>query len=237
MKRALYIVLIVGALASLVGCKTLEDALKPLESASAGTTSTPEDGLREALRVGTARAVDQLSSQGGFLDDALVRIPLPDKLDKVGSALRKIGLGSVVDDFETSMNRAAEEAVPLAKPVFMDAIREMSFEDAMSILRGKEHEATDYFRGRTSSRLGELFQPKVARALDDVGATREFNELMGKAQQIPFVETPPVDLAGYVTDEALDGLFDKLGDEEKKIREDPVARTTDLLKRWFGRSL
>lgn len=165
-----------------------------------------------------------------------MRIPLPDKLDKVGSALRKIGLDSIVDDFETSMNRAAEEAVPLAKPVFMDAIRAMSFEDAMSILRGRKHEATDYFRGKTSSRLAELFEPKVARALDEVGATREFNELMGKAEQILLVETPPVDLAGYVTEEALDGLFDKLGDEEKKIREDPVARTTELLERWFGRS-
>jgi len=128
----------------------------------------------------------------------------------------------------------AEQAAPLAKPVFVDAIRQMSFQDAMAILRGQKHEATDYFREKTSAQLAELFRPPVEQKLGEVGATRTFNDLMGRAKALPFVEVPSFDLAGYVTDEALAGLFKVLGEEEQRIRDDPAARTTELLQRWFG---
>jgi hypothetical protein len=147
-----------------------------------------------------------------------------------------IGADDEVDEFVTSMNRAAEAAAPVAKSVFVDAIRRMSFEDAMTILKGDEHEATDYFREHAGARLGELFAPIVDDKLQSVGATRSFNQLMDRTAEIPFLDKPAFDLQAYVTDRALDGLFLKLAQEEERIRTEPVARTTELLKKWFGRN-
>lgn len=227
-------ILVVLALAFLtLGCAPLLEGLESAVSAPSDR-STPADALREALRVGTARTVEALGASGGYLDHPQLRIGVPHKVEKIAKALRAIGLGKLVDDFETSMNRAAEQAAPLAKPVFMDAISEMSFEDALTILRGSSHEATDYFRAKTSARLTDLFQPKVSEQLASVGATRRFDELMDRASKLPLIKRPPLDLASYVTEEALDGLFDRLGREEVRIREDPVARSTAILKRWFG---
>lgn len=152
-----------------------------------------------------------------------MRIPLPDKLDRVGRALRTIGAGDVIDEFETSLNRAAEAAAPLARDVFHDAIRKMTIDDAVTILRGNSHEATDYLRLHSESTLADRFRPIVSDKLDSVGATREFNELVDRANRLPFVDRPGLDLTAYVTDKALDGLFVELGTEEPRIREDPVG--------------
>jgi hypothetical protein len=178
--------------------------------------------------------VDLLGRTDGYLGADDVRIPLPDKLDKIGTALRAIGAGDHVDDFVASMNRAAEAAAPVAKSVFVDAIREMTFDDAMTILRGRRHEATDYFRAHAGPRLAQRFRPIVEDKLDAVGATRSFNELMDRTARLPFLERPAFDLAAYVTDEALDGLFLRIAREEERIRTDPVARTTELLRKYFG---
>jgi hypothetical protein len=201
---------------------------------AAGDASTPEDGLREALRVGTDRAVGLLSEVDGYLGNPEVRIPVPDKLERIADGLAVIGAGRQVEEFVTSMNRAAEAAAPVAKQVFIDSIREMTFEDAMTILRGEAHEATDYFRRQAGPRLAELFRPIVEDKLESVGATRAFNDVMDQTERLPFVGRPAFDLTDYVTDEALDGLFGMIAREEERIREDPVARTTELLKRWFG---
>jgi len=218
-------------LAGLTGCAEI---LSELQIEGPADSATPTDGLREALRVGTGRAVEQLGRTDGYLGNAEVRIPVPDKVENVAKALRTIGAGHVVDEFVTSMNRAAEAAAPLAKTVFVDTVRGMTFSDAVAILRGKDHEATDYLRQNAGPRLAELFQPIVADKLDAVGATRSFEELVSRAEKLPFVRRPVFDLDGYVTGEALDGLFEMIAREEEKIRKDPVARTTELLRKFFG---
>ncbi len=234
MRRLLPTLAIACALLT-TGC--LDDAL--LESiqktVDPAAGSTPADGLREALRVGTERAVSSLGRTDGYLGSPELRIGVPEDLDKLARALRTIGAGEVVDEFETSLNRAAESAAPLAQEVFWNAIREMTIEDAMTILRGNAHEATDYLRTHAEPVLVERFRPIVSRELDSVGATREFNELVDRANRLPFVEKPVFDLPDYVTGEALSGLWKELGKEEQRIREDPLARTTELLKKYFGR--
>lgn len=212
------------------GCATLGEGVF---GEGGARDSTPEEGVREALRVSTQRAIEQLARPGGYALDPMLRIPVPDELEGIARGLRAIGLGSVVDEFEASLNRAAEKAAPLAKPVFLDAIRGMTFRDAMRIVRGDGHEATDYFELTSSARLETRFRPQVAEALNEVGATRELDELMRKAATLAFRDRPPIDLADYVTEKAVDGLFDALGREELEIRENPTARTTKLLERWF----
>jgi hypothetical protein len=213
------------------GCAEL---MAELQTTGAADASTPADGLREALRVGTDRAVARLGRTDGYLEADDVRIPVPDKLSKLSRALDALGAGDYVEEFVTGMNRAAEAAAPKAKDVFVDSIREMTFDDAVTILRGRQHEATDYFREHTGARLAELFRPIVAGKLDEVGATRSFNALLDQTHKVPFVERPVFDLTDYVTDRALDGLFLRIASEEERIRRDPVARTTELLREWFG---
>jgi uncharacterized protein DUF4197 len=197
-------------------------------------TKTAADGLKEALGVGTGRSVDLLGRPDGYLKNLEVKIPMPEKLHVVDKSLRTIGKGSMVDEFVTSMNRAAEAAAPLARSVFLDTIKQMSFKDALTIVRGKDHEATDYLRANAGPRLDTLFRPIVAQQLDKVGTTRSFDAMMGRASTLPFVGKSAFDLNTYVTGKALDGLFFMIGREEEKIRKDPVARTTDLLKKVFG---
>ncbi len=207
----------------------------PRELAATGLDSkTAADGLKEALGVGTSRSVDLLGRPDGYLKDLDVRIPMPEKLHVVDKSLRTIGKGNLVDEFVTSMNRAAETAAPLARSVFLDTIKQMSFADALTIVRGKDHEATDYLRANAGPRLDTLFRPIVAGQLDKVGTTRSFDAMMSRASALPFAGKSAFDLDEYVTAKALDGLFLMIGREEEKIRKDPVARTTDLLKTVFG---
>jgi len=197
-------------------------------------TETLIKGLKEALEVGSKRAIEEISQPGGYLDNKNIRIPLPDGIDKVASLLRKYGLEKQVDQFEESMNRAAEKAAPQATDLIVGAVKEMSFEDAKKIYQGSDDAATQYFKEKTSDKLRQLFQPSVKESLGQVGATRYYNDLAGEAKDIPFVgEKVNVDLDNYVTEEALNGLFTMLAAEEKKIRENPAARTTDLLKEVF----
>jgi hypothetical protein len=223
--------LIAFAALAAAGCAEM---LQAIESLDAEDASTPADGLREALRVGTSRAVKSLSAEDGYLGHDEVRIRMPDRLEPLARALDAVGQGDLVDEFVTSMNRAAEAAAPVAREVFLDSISEMTFDDAMTILRGEGHEATDYFREHAGPRLAERFRPIVDDKLDQVGATGDFNELVDKVNRLPFLQEPVFDLGDYVTTRALDGLFRMLAHEEERIREDPVARTTELLKKWFG---
>ena len=207
-------------------------------SSSTGGTSldprTAADGLKEALNVGTGRSVDVLGRPDGYLKNLDVKIPMPEKLRVVDKSLRAIGRSSLADEFVTSMKRAAEAAAPLARSVFIDTIKQMSFQDAMTIVRGKNHEATDYLRTNSGPKLDTLFRPIVGQQLDRVGTTRSFDAMMGRASTLPLVGKSAFDLNAYVTGKALDGLFFMIGKEEEKIRKDPVARTTDLLKKVFG---
>lgn len=197
--------------------------------------STVVAGLKQALQVGTERAIASTSKPGGFLEDPLLRIALPDDLDRMAKGLRAVGLGSQVDQLEVTMNRAAEAASAEAATVFWDAIRSMTISDAMGILHGGDDAATEYFRSRTEGTLRERFSPVVDDAMKQVGLVRLYDQLVGRSQLLGLFGSPTVDLDRYVTDQTLDGLFLVLAGEEKRIREDPVARSTDLLRTVFGR--
>lgn len=191
-------------------------------------------GLKEALAVGSERAIKGLSRSGGFLDDKDVRIPLPGKLRKIESSLRMLGQGKAVDEFLQTANRAAEQAIPKAAPIVGDAIRSMSFEDARKILSGPDDAATQYFRGKTSDSLTHAMLPIVSSATDKAGVTRAFKKMIDKAGPAASMLGDDLDVDEYIADKTLDGLFFKLAEEEKSIRRDPVARSTDLLKKVFG---
>jgi hypothetical protein len=191
-------------------------------------------GLKEALKIGTGNAVEKVSQVGGYFNNPKIRIPLPEKVQKVEKLLRVAGMGSQIDAFEKSMNRAAERAAPEAKSLFWGAIKKMTFSDAKNILNGRDNEATLYFKEKTSHRLNELAKPIIHDAMGEVGVTRAYQDLDAKARTIPFAGSLRFDLDQYVTDRALDGLFLMLAEEERKIRQDPAARVTDLLKKVFG---
>jgi hypothetical protein len=160
---------------------------------------------------------------------------LPENVQKAERILRKIGFGSQVDEFELSLNLAAERAVPRAKSIFWDAIKKISFSDTRQILKGPDDAATQYFRKKTSSHLRDEFKPIVNQAMSEVGASQIYKSIVRKIRVLPFTKTLSFDLDQYVTDKALDGLFSMLAAEEKKIRQDPSARVTDLLKRVFAK--
>lgn len=197
--------------------------------------STIIDGLKEALHIGAGNAVGFVSKMDGYYKNPRIKIPLPDAVQKVEKILRSVGYGPKIDASELSMNRAAEKAAPEAEAMFWDTIKNMSFSDARKILNGRENEATLYFKDKTQARLGEKFKPIVHDVMSSVGVTRKYQELDSKVSTIPFAESMSFDLDKYVTDGALDGLFLMLAEEEKKIRQNPAARVTDLLKKVFGK--
>lgn len=190
-------------------------------------------GLKEALKVGTARAVSAVSATDGYFGNPKIRIPLPDELQMAGNLLRKFGLDSTVDRFEESMNRAAEKAAPQAKESFLKALEQMTIDDAKKIYQGEDDAATRYFEDHTRTELREAFKPIIEDSMASVGVTRYYRQLVEKAKQYPLVGNLDLDLEKHVTNKALDGLFTTLAAEEKAIRENPTARTTELLKKVF----
>lgn len=196
--------------------------------------ATTASALRDALRLASQRAVSTTSKPGGFLDDPEIRIRLPGKLESMAGGLRALGMGAKVDELEVAMNHAAEHAAAEATPIFVGAIEKMSFQDAVGILRGSDTAATTYFKRTTSEPLRQKFRPIVDSAMQKVGVVRMYDDLVGQYASTPFTSAPQLDLNAYVTDQALAGLFKVVGDEEKKIRKDPAARTTELLKQVFG---
>ena len=201
-------------------------------------------GLKEALGKGVERAVSSLGRAGGFLTNLNVKIPMPEKLQTVEKTLRGLGQNQLADDFVASMNHAAEKAVPEAAAVFGDAIKQMTVTDARAVLSGADDAATQFFRRTTQTNLYARFHPLVQQATAQVGVTARYKELtskVGAAQSLGGLlgggakpAPAAMDLDGYVTDKALDGLFKVVAEEEKRIRENPLARTTDLLQKVFG---
>src|SRR3990172_8572521 len=187
-------------------------------------------GLKEALKVGTESTVKLTGRADGYFMNQAIRILMPEKLQTLEKGLRLVGYGPQVDEFVLSMNRAAEQAAPHAKKIFWDAIGEMTFDDARKILSGHQTAATDYFKAKTTGKLTAAFRPVVDRAMNEVGATRQYKELVRRFQPIPFLKTEAFDLDGYVVGKGLDGLFHMVGQEEIKIRTNPAAQATDLLK-------
>jgi len=214
------------------------DVLKNIQKAlQGGKDLSHEDiiqGLKEALEIGTANAVKTVSVIDGYYKNPKIKIPLPEDIQKARKLLTKAGLGSQLKRFELSMNRAAERAAPQAKRIFWDAIKQIRFSDAKRILKGADNEATLYFKGKTFNQLEKTFRPITRRAMTEVGVTRHYRELNDRMRHIPFLDRLSFDLDQYVTEKALDGLFLILAEEEKKIRQDPAARVTDMLKKVFG---
>lgn len=199
-------------------------------------------GLKEALGKGVQQAVSRLGHEGGFLTNLNVKIPIPEKLHTVEKTLRALKQDKLADDFVITMNHAAEQAVPEAASVFGEAIKVMSIEDAKTILTGTNNAATQYFRKVTETNLFEKFLPVVKKATDQTGVTAAYKKFMAKAGDgsafgsfgRSLLQTESIDVDAYVTNKALDGLFRMVAEEEKRIRENPVARTSDLLKKVFG---
>ena len=192
-------------------------------------------GLKEALQIGTENAVTLTGRLDGYFRNQAIKIPMPEKLHTLERGLRIMGYGPQVDEFVLSMNRAAERAAPFAKQIFWDAIGEMSFDDARKILTGGDTAATEYFKAKTTDKLVVAFRPVVGQSMDEVGVARQYKELVGLVQGIPFVKSETFDVDQYVVTKALDGLFHVVGEEERKIRTDPMARVTDLLKEVFAK--
>ena len=226
----------------------LKSAVSGTNAPSVAGAALPQDqivsGLKEALGKGVERAVASLGRTNGFLTNMNVRIPMPAKLQSVEKGLRVAGQGKLVDEFVTSMNRAAEQAVPTAAAVFGDSIKQMSIGDAKGILGGTNDAATQYFRRTTQTNLHAKFYPLVQKATDSVGVTASYKQMMGKFTSADSLgglfggkspaKLDAADIDSYVTDKAMDGLFKMVAEEEKSIRANPVARTSDLLQKVFG---
>ena len=191
-------------------------------------------GLKEALSVGTQRAVTQVGRTGGYLDNAAIKILLPQNLRPVEKVLRGAGQGAAIDGFIASMNHAAETAAPEAANIFGTAVKEMSIDDARRLLSGGNTSVTDYFKRKTSTQLATAFRPHVETAMRKNGVSQQYDALLGQAPRLPFLTSSKLDINTYVVNKALDGLFYVLGQQEMQIRTNPQARSTTLLKQVFG---
>lgn len=226
----------------ILSCGNMNDIMKNVEDIindSGAASSVPSNleignGLKEALVKGTTMGVSNLSQSGGYLNNPLFKIPFPEDAAKIESTLRGIGLGGEVDKVITSLNRAAEDAVTEAKPLFVDAIKQMTFADVKNILFGADTAATTYLKSKTGEQLKSAFQPKIQASLDKVNATKYWTDVISQYNKIPLVTKMNPDLNSFVTDRAIKGLFIKIAQEEMSIRENPVERTTDLLKKVFN---
>lgn len=207
------------------------------EETTTGALSSAEigNGLKEALKVGTERVVAQLGRTDGFNLDPAIHIPLPKQLDRVQDVLEKIGMDATLADLETRLNRAAEVATPKAKALFVNAIGELTLDDVMAIYNGPEDAATQYFKSKMSTPLAAEMKPVVDASLADVGAIKTYDRVMESYRTVPFAPKVDANLSDYVVEKANEGIFHYLAKEEAAIRADPAKRTTDLLKRVFGR--
>ena len=207
---------------------------KQVSNDAAPDNATLVNGLKEALSIGTKNAVNSVGSVDGFFKNQMIKILVPEKIRNVADLLGKVGFQKQVDDFVLSMNRAAEKAAPQAAGYFSDALKEMTFDDAVGIWKGGDTSATEYFKKKTHDRIFAAFKPVISSSMNEVGVTRSYKEMIQKYESLPFMKSSSLDLDNYVTNKALDGLFYTIGEEEKKIRTNPAARVTDLLKKVFG---
>ncbi len=233
------------ALSLLIGCsitatgqldeilKKADDALQKRDT-SGLSDSKIVAGLKQALQLSTSKAVAVTGRPDGFLKNEAIKILLPPRLQTVGRGMRMIGMGSKVDELEVGMNRAAEQATPQAKLIFLSALKKMTFDDARKILTGNDTAATDYFKRTSSADLTTAFAPIVHTSMEHVGVVQQYDRVIQSAPGGSAL-AKEFDLNQYVVGKTLDGLFLELGEEEKKIRKNPAAQTTALLKEVFGR--
>jgi hypothetical protein len=237
MRPALFAsVLLIGCFAQGQLSDILKKADETLNQRSTADLSNDKivAGLKQALQVSTGKAVALTGKPDGFLKNQAIKILLPPKLQTVGRGMRMLGMGAQVDELEVGMNRAAEQATPLAKQIFIAAVKKMTFDDARKILAGSDTAATDYFKRTSAEELTTSFAPIVQRSMDHVGVVQQYNRMVKSAPGGSAL-AGQVDINKYVVGKTLDGLFLMLGEEEKKIRKNPAAQTTALLKEVFGR--
>ncbi len=216
--------------------KQIEPLTKPADSASPlnlGSSETVISGLKEALSVGIEKAVKSASQMNGYYNNPDIKIPLPDSLNQASELLKKVGMEQMVNNFELSINQAAEKAAPKATSYFLDAIKNMSIEDGQKVLNGGDTAATDFLKSKTFTKLYNEFKPAISSSISEVNVTGYYKDLASQLNALPFVTAPTIDLDDYVTKNSLNGLFEMVGNEEKKIRKDPTARVTDLLQQVF----
>jgi uncharacterized protein DUF4197 len=192
-------------------------------------------GLKQALQVATEKSVSLTGRPNGYFSNQAIKILMPEKLQTVEQGLRMVGYGPQVDQFVLSMNRAAEQAAPAAKQIFVEAITSMSFDDAKKILAGSDTAATEFFKTKTTDKLTAAFKPVVDKTMAQTGVVQQYHALIGRFDAIPFAKSQTFDIDGYVTNKALDGLFHVVGEQEKLIRTNPAARTTELLREVFAK--
>ncbi len=239
MKKLLYTSLVAVAIGT-SSC-AVTDIQRTMDEVLAGTTGGPvtqtevASGLRQALEIGIKNGANQASQTDGFYKNSLIRIPFPPEVKKVENTLRDIGLGGEVDKFVLTLNRGAEDAAQSAVPIFVNAIKQMTIQDAWGILKGDKDAATQYLKRTTSTQLTNAFMPIMQKSLEKTNATRYYADLVNKYNQIPLVQKVNPNLDQYATQKAIDGLFLLVADEELKIRENPIARTTELLRRVFAK--
>jgi hypothetical protein len=230
MKRLLYAAIL---FLTFTGCDVAQHVIN--ETSSSGNLTTQEivSGLKQALTIGAQNSSDRLSAVDGFFANAVIKILMPPEAKNVESTLRSLGFGSVVDKAILSMNRAAEEAAKSAAPIFIDAITQMTITDAIDILKGGDFAATNYFKQKTTGALTKSFRPVINNALTKMDATKYWSDVFSVYNKFAAKQVN-TDLSAYVTSKAIDGIFYQVGLEEQKIRKDPAARVTDLLKKVFG---
>jgi hypothetical protein len=221
--------MILGVLAGLVICGPAA-----AQSLAGITNQDAVQALKDALVQGSGKAVSQLSAPGGFLDNAKVKIPLPDSIRRVESGLRMLGMGRQADELVTSMNRAAEMAVKEAAPLLVGAVKSMSVSDAKGILTGPDDAATQYFRRTTGEAIGQRFLPIVKQATERVQLAQQYNSLAGQAAQYGLISKEEANIDSYVTRKALDGLFVVIAEQERAIRQNPMGAATSIAKKVFG---
>ncbi len=239
MKKVLTCALIVLSLSGFAQAGLLNSVKKAVSGNSGKGAGLSSDdivsGLKQALTLGAQKSGDKLSAADGFFKDAAVKILMPEQARKVESTLRGMGLGKLVDDAILSMNRAAEDASKSAAPIFVSAVKNMSVSDGIGILRGTDTAATHYLRGSTTSQLTTAFRPTIDSALQKTGATKYWKTVFDTYNKLPMTfNKVDADLSSYVTGKSLNGIFYYVAVEEKKIRKDPAAQVTDLLKKVFG---
>ena len=191
-------------------------------------------GLKDALSVGTKKAVHLVDHPGGYLENAAIRILLPKSLQPIEGLLRGAGEGPKIDGFVASMNHAAESAAPAAEQIFADAVTAMTIDDARKLLNGGDTSITDYFKSKTTTQLATAFRPSVEKAMSENDVTQQYQSLAGRMPEMPFMKSSSLDINTYVVNQALNGLFYMLAQQEKDIRHNPAARSTSLLKEVFS---
>ena len=232
MKKILLVFILCGCTTTQIN-QAISDANKAIGGEKALTADEVTQGLKDALIQGISKGSDQVSLMDGYFKNPSIKILFPPDVQKVETKLRQIGLGNEVDKFVMTLNRSAEEAAKEAKPVFISAIRSMTIQDAWAILRGDQNSATEYLKKTTTVQLTTAFSPIVEKALNTTNATKYYTDLVNAYNKIPFIEKVNPDLEEYATQKAIEGLFFVVAQEEKNIRDNPGARTTDLLKRVF----